>query len=281
MTEDRGELAALLRAWRTRLRPADVGLPAGANRRIDGLRRQELAVLAGLSVDYLDRLEQGRATSPSADVLEALARALQLSAAEHEHLFRVAGLVATQPGTVPTRVPAGVVRMVGRWPGLPAGVFTASWSLTHWNAAWTALFGDPSWYSGRARNLAWAQFTTGLPGVVFTAGERARFEAALTSDLRVAASRYPADAELGALVTDLLAHSPRFAALWTAGTVTPHAADTKLVRHPAVGELRLDCDVLAVPAADLHVVAYSATPGTPDADRLRLALTVGAVTQEV
>lgn len=103
MTEDRGELAALLRAWRTRLRPADVGMPEGANRRIEGLRRQELAVLAGLSVDYLDRLEQGRATSPSTDVLEALARALRLSAAEHEHLFRAAGRVAGNrawcPGT--------------------------------------------------------------------------------------------------------------------------------------------------------------------------------------
>lgn len=268
----------LLRAWRTRLRPADVGMPAGANRRIDGLRRQELAVLAGLSVDYLDRLEQGRATSPSADVLEALARALRLSAAEREHLFRAGGRVAEKPGMVPRRVPPGVLRMVDRWADLPAGVFTASWSLTHWNRGWAALFGDPSGHAGRARNLAWGQFTTGLPAIVFTAAEQERFEAALTSDLRVAAARYPADPELSALLADLREHSPRFAALWAAGTVTEHAADTKLLRHPAVGELRLDCDVLAVPAADLHVVTYSATPGTPDADRLRLATTVGAST---
>jgi transcriptional regulator with XRE-family HTH domain len=273
MTDDRGELASLLRAWRTRLRPADVGMPAGANRRIDGLRRQELAVLSGLSVDYLDRLEQGRATSPSADVLEALARALRLSAAEHEHLFRAAGRVAGTSGMVPRRVPSGVVRMVDRWTDLPAGVFTAAWSLTHWNHAWAALFGDPP---DQARNLARAQFTAALPGIVFTAAEQERFEAALTSDLRIAAARYPADPELVALVADLLEHSPRFAALWAAGTVTEHAADTKLLRHPAAGELRLDCDVLTVPAGDLHVVVYSATPGTPDADRLRQAITVGA-----
>jgi len=275
MTEDRGELAALLRAWRTRLRPADVGMPEGANRRIEGLRRQELAVLAGLSVDYLDRLEQGRATSPSTDVLEALARALRLSAAEHEHLFRAAGRVAGKPGMVPRHVPSGVVRMVDRWGDLPAGVFTAAWSLIHWNRPWAALFGDPSGYAGRVRNLAWAQFTIGLPHVVFTVAERERFEAALTSDLRVAATRYPADPELDALVTELLATSPRFAALWAAGTVTEHAADTKVVRHPEVGELRLECDVLVVPAADLHVVTYSAPPGTQDADRLADTVSAG------
>lgn len=273
--EGRGELAALLRSWRARLRPADVSMPAGNNRRIAGLRRAELAVLAGISVDYLDRLEQGRSTSPSADVLEALARALQLSAAEREHLFRAAGLTTRHPGIVPQYVAPGVVRMVDRWTDIPAGVFTASWTLAYWNTGWTALFGDPAPHTGLARNLAWLQFATGLPSLVLEPGERDRFEAAITSDLRIATSRYPNDSELAELVAGLRERNPRFADLWAAGTVTEHDADSKTLRHPAVGELRLDCDVLAVPAHDLHVVAYSATPGTADADRLQLAMTIG------
>lgn len=116
-----------------------------------------------------------------------------------------------------------------------------------------------------------AQFTSGLPMVVFEPAERDRFEAALCSDLRVAVARYPDDRALGELVAGLREQSPRFAALWAAGTVTEHASDAKLLRHPVVGELRLDCDVLAVPGG-LHVVAYSAAPGTPDADRLADAL---------
>lgn len=269
---DVSELAVLLRAWRERLSPADVGMPAGGNRRAVGLRRQELAVLAEVSVDYLDRLEQGRATNPSSAVLEALAEALRLSGAEREHLFRAAGLTAHQPGMVPCHVPPGVLRMVDRWTDIPAGVFTASWTLIHWNAGWTGLFGDPSGLTGLAANLAWAQFTTGLPPVVFEPAERDRFEAALSSDLRIAATRYPTDPSLAALVAGLIEHSPRFAELWAAGTVTEHTADTKLVRHSVVGELRLDCDVLSVPAGGLHVVAYSATPGTEDAARLAAAL---------
>jgi transcriptional regulator with XRE-family HTH domain len=261
------ELAALLRAWRERLLPADVGMPEGSGRRAVGLRRHELAVLAGVSVDYLDRLEQGRATNPSAGVLSALARALRLSDAERAHLFRAAGL--TEPGTAPRQVPPGVARMVDRWTDIPAGVFTADWSLAYWNAAWTALFGGP--FGGL--NLAWAQFTSGLPTVVFEPDERDRFEAALCSDLRVAATRYPADPELGKLVAELCEQSPRFATLWTAGTVTEHTSDTKLLRHPVAGDLRLDCDVLAVPGG-LHLVAYSAAPGTPDAERLAEALTI-------
>jgi transcriptional regulator with XRE-family HTH domain len=207
VSEARGELAMLLRSWRERLRPADVGMPAGSNRRIAGLRRQELAVLTGMSVDYLDRLEQGRSTNPSADVLEALARALQLSAAEREHLFRAAGLTTRQPGYAPQHVPSGVVRMVNRWTDIPAGVFTASWALVYWNPGWTALFSDPSVHKGLARNLAWRQFVAGLPFIVFEVDERDRFEAALTSDLRVAAARYPADPELNSLITGLREHS--------------------------------------------------------------------------
>lgn len=222
-------------------------------------------MLAGVSVDYLDRLEQGRATNPSAGVLSALAAALRLSDVERDHLFRAAGL--TEPGTAPRQVPPGVARMVDRWTDIPAGVFTAGWSLAYWNAAWAALFGGP--FTGL--NLAWAQFTFGLPTVVFEPDEQDRFESALCSDLRVAVTRYPHDPELAELVAGLREQSPRFAALWTAGTVTEHTSDTKLLRHPVVGELRLDCDVLAVPGG-LHLVAYSAAPDTPDARRLTEAV---------
>src|SRR5690242_21788604 len=114
MSADETALGTTIRAWRDRLTPADVGLPAGRARRAAGLRREELADLAGVSVDYIVRLEQGRATTPSASVVASLARALQLSTAERDHLYRLAHLVPPVDGTIPDHLPPGMQRVPAR-----------------------------------------------------------------------------------------------------------------------------------------------------------------------
>jgi transcriptional regulator with XRE-family HTH domain len=135
---------ATLRAWRDRLVPAAVGLPSGIARRAAGLRREELASLAGILVDYLARLEQGRAGNPSAQVVAALGRALQLDRQERNHLYRLAGLQPPQDGLIEDHIPPGLQRLLGRLGDTPAAVFTADWQLLWWNDGWSALFGDPS-----------------------------------------------------------------------------------------------------------------------------------------
>ena len=135
---------ALLRAWRDRVQPEEVGLAPGAGRRAPGLRREELSVLAGVSVDYIVRLEQGRARHPSAQLLGALARALRLTDDERDHLFRVAGVAVASTGMVPRHITPGVQRIVDRLGDVPLAVHSAAWDLLHWNPLWAAVTGDPS-----------------------------------------------------------------------------------------------------------------------------------------
>jgi transcriptional regulator with XRE-family HTH domain len=268
-------LAGLLRAWRDRVTPAAVGLPSGGHRRAPGLRREELAALAGLSVDYLTRLEQGRAEHPSAQVLASIARALRLSRDEREHLFRVAGQAAPGTGQVPSFLTPGIQRLLDRLVDVPVGVYDAAWNLLAWNPLWAALQGDASAHTGRDRNLIWRYFAGGPARIVRHADAQAEFDRDMVADLRTAAGRYPDDRDLLALVADLRQASDRFAELWDAHHVAVHTADRKTVIHPLIGPITLDCDVLTVQGSDLRVIAYTAEPGSPDADRLALLGVVG------
>ncbi|MBI0297014.1 helix-turn-helix domain-containing protein [Streptomyces sp. PRKS01-29] len=272
------DLGEALRRWRDRVPPADVGLPTGRNRRAPGLRREELALLAGISAEYVVRLEQGRAASPSAQVLGALARALRLSEAERRHLFALAGQPEPPEGTLWVRLTPGVRRLVDQLPGTPVGVYDAAWTLLAWNPLHAALLGDPSALAHRERNLVWQHFT-GPPGRVrHTAGQQARFETAVVSDLRATRARYPKDAALRSLVADLRAASPRFAALWDGHEVSEHTLRTKTVHHPDVGPLDLDCDILTEPDGDLRIVILTAPPGSDAAGRLQLLDVIGIQT---
>ncbi|MFF0462631.1 helix-turn-helix domain-containing protein [Streptomyces mexicanus] len=271
------ELGAAIHRWRDRLSPGEVGLPAGGRRRAAGLRREELAQLAGISADYVMRLEQGRATNPSSQVVEALARALRLSAAERDHLYRLAGLAPPGPKTVPVFVPPSVHRLLDRLAGTPVAVYDAAWTLLVANPPYTALMGEVA--QGRERNGVWRHFAGSGGRVVHTPEERRAFETALVADLRTTAERYPADHRLRDLVAELRARSDRFAELWDSGAVGAHEAARKTIRHPRVGPVTLDCDVLAVAGSDLRIMVYTAEPGTEDAERLALLMVLG--TQEL
>ncbi|WP_243793939.1 helix-turn-helix transcriptional regulator [Saccharopolyspora gloriosae] len=269
------EFGRAVRRWRDRVSPESAGLPAGGPRRAAGLRREELALLAGISVDYVTRLEQGRARNPSEQVVEALGRALRLSGQEREHLFQLAGLVPPGRDVVPARITPGVQRMLDRLAGTPVAVFDAAWTMLLANPLYAALMGDPSGWRGKERNAVWRNLVGPGGRVRHTPRARREFEAALVADLRATAGRYPADPRLRDLIAQLHRRSDRFAELWGSGAVADHDASRKTVDHPRVGPITLDCDVLSVAGADLRIMIYTADPGTEDADRLELLAVLG------
>ena len=269
------ELGQAIHRWRDQISPGDVGLPSGGRRRASGLRREELAQLAGISVDYVMRLEQGRATNPSSQVVEALARALRLSAAEREHLYRLVGLAPPSPKTVPTFIPPSVQRLLDRLAGTPVAVYDATWTLLVANPPYTALMGDSSRWRGQELNGVWRHFLGPGYGIEYTPEALRAFETALVADLRAAAQRYPADRRLRSLIAELRQKSDRFAELWDSGAVGIHEAARKTIDHPLVGPVTLDCDVLSVAGSDLRIMVYTAEPGSEDAERLALLMVVG------
>jgi len=242
---------------------------------VPGLRREEVAQLAGVSLDYLARLEQGRATNPSAAVLASLARALRLSDDERAHLFRVAGHAEPGTGTINRHVGPGVQRLLDRLSDVPVMVLDASWQVLAVNGLASALIGEFSGASVRERNLAWRHFTDGPGRLVRTETEQAEAGAEIVADLREALGRYPADDQLATLVADLRSTSPRFAELWERHPVAPRSASRKTFAHPDVGLITLDCDVLVTQDGDLRLVVYTAASGSGDARSLALLGAIG------
>ncbi|MEU9045734.1 MULTISPECIES: helix-turn-helix transcriptional regulator [unclassified Kitasatospora] len=274
MTSEPNEFAALLRTWRDRVQPADLGLPPGPARRVPGLRREELATFANLSVDYIVRMEQGRA-DPSAATVAALGRALRLSREELAHFYRLADHLPPSDLVVPTHISPGVQRLLTRLADTPVAVYDAAWTLITGNPMWTSVFGHTA--AGRPGNVAWTVFTRPLDDVLLESEEIDRFQQALVADLRITHGRYPHDRFVGQLVSDLLDTSPRFATLWAKGAVIPFASERKTLHHPTVGRLDLDCDVLTAVDNDLRIVAYTAPPTSETAGKLQLLSVVGTM----
>lgn len=271
------EFGTMVRRARERVSPEAVGVPVGRRRRAPGLRREELAVLAGISTDYLTRLEQGRATSPSAQVVEALARGLRLSDSERELLFRLAGRVAPGVELVPNRITASVQRLLDRLSSNPVAVYDAANNLIVANAPYDALMGESSSLRGVERNTVWRHLAGAGSRAVHTDQEQRDFEALLVADLRMTAARYPADRSLKQLIRALSTASPRFVELWNSKAVPAPDSPSKrkIIEHPTVGRLELDCDALIVAGDDLRIIIYTAVPDTVDAERLDLAVVLG------
>jgi transcriptional regulator with XRE-family HTH domain len=274
------EFGRTLRRWRDRVVPDDVGIPAGNRRRASGLRREELAVLAGISTDYLTRLEQGRATSPSAQVVDALARGLRVSDVERDLLFRLAGHAAPGVELMPTWITPSVQRLLDRLANTPVAVFDATNTLIVANASYDALMGDTSSSRGIERNTIWRHLVGSGSRAVHSPEEQADFEGQLVADLRMTASRYPADRSVRKLIKDLSAQSSRFVELWESDLPArlDEPSKHKTIDHPSVGRIALDCDALLVAGDDVRILVYTAEPGTEDAERLALAVVLGTQT---
>jgi transcriptional regulator with XRE-family HTH domain len=266
MAVSTSELGATLRDWRERLDPGDFGVAVSSGRKAHGLRRQEVAQLSGVSVDYLIQLEQGRAKTPSPQVLTALSQALRLSNVERIHLFFLAGQSPQDSARRHQAVPDSLRRMVRQLPGNPAAIYDPSWSPIIWNSMWATIFGDPNERPERERNKVWRYFT-GLPTRVLRSPEEERlFEKRIISDLRSSFGQYPDDEQLGQLISDLLAASPRFCELWKAREVAPYDEEHKTIEHPELGLLQLHCDI--VRHEGLRVVVFTAPAGSTSAKAL-------------
>ncbi|MDN5854246.1 MAG: helix-turn-helix transcriptional regulator [Actinomycetia bacterium] len=269
-------LGTTVRAWRDRLTPATAGLPVGRSRRASGLRREELAELAGISVDYVVRLEQSRSTTPSVQVVAALARALQLTEAERDHLYRLAGLAPPTADEISDHILPGLRRVLNRLgDGAATAVFAADWQLITWNRNWAALVGDPMSKPVKLRNFARDTFSTDGEGPHLshwpvTSLSRGTVESAVASDLRRATGRYPKSRRLNGLIQELTTGNERFAELWSSGEVGAHREDRKVIEHPSVGPLTVDCDVMSDGDADHKIVILTAVPDTEDETRLKL-----------
>lgn len=267
-------LAATIRVWRERLTPGEVGLPASWARRAVGLRREELADLAGVSVDYVVRLEQGKATTPSGQVVAALARALRLTQAERDHLYRLAGLQPPGDRVISDHIPPGVQRLLTRLGDVPVAVCSADWRLVWWNRSWAALMGDPSGTAPDERSVVAAHFpVAGRPaphvGAYTVRSDNPHAtDCAMVADLRAASARYPEDRRLADLLRRLISGNATFAELWRQGAVGERGTDRKTIEHPDAGDITVDCDVLSAGDTDLKIVALTAAAGSEDAAKI-------------
>ena len=257
----RPELARFLRDRRADLRPADVGLPGGPRRRTPGLRREEVARLANMSVEYYVRLEQARGPQPSARILESLTSALRLDSAERTRLFRLAGTSPTAPDGPPRTVRPYVTELLNRIPDAGAIVTDATYTVLACNDLVAAV-----WGTRPGTNLARSRF---LGGNRLGSSGFEEFGQYAVSRLRTAATRYPRDPSLARLLADLRTGSPEFVDIWNSDPVRAPGHRSKTVEHPSLGRLRRNCDVLAVPDDDQQVVFITADPGSPTARALR------------
>jgi transcriptional regulator with XRE-family HTH domain len=278
---DRRELAAFLRSRRERISPAEAGLPAGSRRRTPGLRREEVAQAAFMSIEYYTRLEQARGPRPSREVLAGLARALRLSGTERDHLYRLADESPGLPSGPCREVRQSILDLIERLPQTAAIVTSAINEVLAWNELAAALMEDFAAVPPRERNLLRRAFLDGARAdgrPLYGVSDRAQFARNSALRLRTTAARYPGDPEVAELVGELLAGSEEFRRLWESHDVSIEPTLVKTFDHPVVGPVTVNCDVLEISELDQHVVLYTASPGSPSEQALRLLAVLGAQT---
>jgi transcriptional regulator with XRE-family HTH domain len=274
VVDNRTEIRQFLASRRARITPEQAGLPAyGGNRRVAGLRREEVALLAGVSVDYYTRMERGKLGGVSEAVLDALARALQLDEAERGHLFDLARAANPTPRTrrrpAQQRVRPGVQRILDAIADAPADVRNGRRDILAANRLGYALYSEMYVDPVRPANLARFVFLSPrardfFPGWEGTAND-------LVANLRTEAGRNPYDRGLQDLVGELSTRSQEFRTRWAAHNVRQHQTGRKRLHHPVVGDLELTYEVLALPAdPGLSLVVYGTEPGSPSHDALKL-----------
>jgi transcriptional regulator with XRE-family HTH domain len=266
------ELGDFLRARRSRLRPQDVGLEPGSRRKVSGLRREELALLAGLSTDYYQRMEQGREVRPSDDILDALAAALGLDDIGRRHLFALARAARrpARPARPPEHVPESTRRLL-RVLGTPALVLGRHLDVLDYNDLAVALLGRPD----GPTNMLMVMFQD--PGARDRCPDWEGMALDYIGMLRAAVATDPSHPRAVAVVGELSISSAEFRRLWARHDVRDTVRGTKTFRHAQVGAVTLDWDTYPLPGSPGPVmVVYTAEPGSPDDDRLRLLASLHA-----
>ncbi|MFJ2738524.1 helix-turn-helix transcriptional regulator [Streptomyces sp. NPDC087440] len=269
----RSEIREFLRSRRARLSPEDLGMPGGGGRRTPGLRREEVAVLAGVGVSWYTWLEQGREINVSEDVLDAVARVLRLDIAEREHLYLLSGLNPPRARPADREVSPGLRRVIDGWLPRPAYIIDRHWNLLAVNRAARLVFGyDEDDHSCLVSFFTRARFRTAVCHWEDAARE-------IVGQFRADAARYPDDPEFGRLASDMCAASPAFAEIWAEHPVGSAPQGTKALHHPELGELVFEYATLPLPELPGHrLLLYTPAPGTGTEARMADVLTEEATT---
>lgn len=272
---DRAALADFLRRHREALQPADVGLAVGARRRAPGLRREEVALLADMSVDYYTRLEQQRGPQPSEQMLASLARALRLTADERDYLYRICGH-NTPDRLGGAHVAPALLRVLDRLDDSPALVLSMLGETLAQNRMAVALFGDRSGYTGLESSEYYRWFTDpGSARSMYPEDDRERQSRAQVASLRDAYGALGERSRAGQLVRALLHESAEFARLWERHEVARRFEDHKTLLHPELGALELDCQALFTEDQSQCLLVLTAPPHTEAAEKLALLSVLG------
>lgn len=272
---DRRQLADFLRRRRESLRPEDVGLSPGARRRVAGLRRGEVADLAGMSADYYTRLEQGRGRHLSEQMLAALARALRLTLDERDHLYRLSGHHTPDRTPLDAHVAPSLQRVLDRLDDTPAMILSGLAETLVQNRLATTLFGDQLRFTGLARSGIYRWFTDPDERTVYPPDDRPRQGRAHVASLRVAYGLGGRRSRAGRLVQALLQESSEFAGLWERHEVARRFEDHKILVHPEVGDIELDCQALLTEDQSQLLLVLTAAPRSEAAAKLELLRVLG------
>jgi transcriptional regulator with XRE-family HTH domain len=270
------ELAAFLKSRRDRVKPGDVGLPVGPRRRVPGLRREEVAQLAGLSADYYTELEQGRGAQPSEQTLAALARALRLAGDERDHLYHLADRRVPPAANGPAaHVQPALLRLLDQLTGTPAQVITDLHETLVQNEAAAALIGRPPAVRGPAASFVHRWFTDPAARSLYPAPDHPRQSRAFVADLQVVAARRGRDAEVTRMIRELRRRSTEFTALWDTHEVGLRRNDHKRIVHPGLGVIEVECLTLFSEDGRQRLLWFTAPPGSRAAEQLRLLSVIG------
>jgi len=275
---DRIGLAEFLRTRRDLLQPEDVGLPRGSRRRTSGLRREEVAALAHMSVDYYARLERERGPQPSEQMLASIAQGLHLSHAERDHLFRLAGHTLPAQGSESEHVSPGLLRVLDRLDDTPAEIVTEVGETLRQSRMGVALTGDTASLRGPERSLGVRWFTDPGSRSLYAPRDHDFLSRMFASGLREIVTARGPGSRAAALADYVLDRSAEFRTLWAAHEVGLRPKEVKHFTHPEVGELELHCQQLVDPGHAHSLLVYTAIPGSESAEKLRLLSVIGAQT---
>ncbi|WP_349269870.1 putative DNA-binding protein [Mycolicibacterium parafortuitum] len=263
-------LGEFLRARRKAVVRSELGLPPAPRARTSGLRREEVAVQAGVSVTWYTWLEQGRDINPSKQVLDAVAGALRLSPAEHEYVLALGGYAVDHAGT-DGPLPPHIQRFLDALAGYPAFALAPDWSIAAWNAAYVALYPNIERVDPADRNLLWLVFMD--PYIRELLPDWDSDSRRFLAEFRADAGPRVGEPSYTALVSRLSEQSPHFAAAWQATSIERFTSRERLFRHPVAGELRLEHHQVApVDVPDIQIVAYLPVPDSGAAEGLRRLL---------
>ncbi|MGY4101044.1 helix-turn-helix transcriptional regulator [Nocardia sp. R16R-3T] len=272
---DRPELADFLRRRREQLTPGDVGLPPGVRRRTPGLRRDEVALLAGMSTDYYTRLEQSRGPRPSTQVLASLARALRFGNDERDHLYHLCDHAPPGRDSADKHVGPGIMHVLAKLDDTAATVITDLGEVLVQNRMHTLLLGDHTNRRGWDRFYAWRWFTDPRSRSIFPEDDWERLGRNHVADLRATTARRSGDPDVTEYVSRLRAASTEFEQLWHEHAVAVRASDMKRILHPEIGAIDTVCEILLTPNAAQRLLVYMPRPGTDAAEKLELLRVIG------